>query len=100
MTAIWEEKLDGLDASEVHWSTGTILTIFFAASLITAVFFGLGYTFGRGGISMATTGTALSAMPAPPQTNGETPIAGIFQQSGQADVEQSIVGTPNVSDGS
>ncbi len=67
MTAIWEEKLDGLDTSEAHWSIGTILTIFFAASLITAVFFGLGYSFGRGGITRATTGTALSAMPAPPR---------------------------------
>jgi len=48
MSALWDEKLDG-DAAEVHWSVGTILAIFFASSLVSAVFFGLGYSFGRGG---------------------------------------------------
>ena len=41
--------MDGLDTAEMHWSAGTVLAIFFAASLISAVFFGLGYSFGRGG---------------------------------------------------
>ncbi len=49
MTAVWEEKLEAIDTAEVHWSTSTILAVFFAASLISAVFFGLGYSFGLGG---------------------------------------------------
>lgn len=48
MSALWDEKLDG-DAAEVNWSAGTILAIFFASSLVSAVFFGLGYSFGHGG---------------------------------------------------
>ena len=46
MTALFEENLDLHDPVEVHWSASTILAIFFAASLISAVFFGLGYSFG------------------------------------------------------
>lgn len=46
MTAMWEEELDGVEATPVHWSTSTILTIFFASSLVAALFFGLGFTFG------------------------------------------------------
>jgi cell division protein FtsN len=46
MTALYEENLDLHDPVEVHWSASTILAIFFAASLISAVFFGLGYSFG------------------------------------------------------
>lgn len=49
MAAMWEEKLEAIDTAEVHWGTSTILAVFFAASLISAVFFGLGYSFGRGG---------------------------------------------------
>lgn len=49
MTALCEEDLDVHDPVEVHWSTSTILAIFFAASLISAVFFGLGYSFGGAG---------------------------------------------------
>lgn len=51
MLALWEDKMDILDPSESHWSTGTVLAIFFAATLVSAVFFGLGYSFGRGGSS-------------------------------------------------
>ena len=46
MTALYEEDLDLYDPVEVHWNASTILAIFFAASLISAVFFGLGYSFG------------------------------------------------------
>ena len=49
MTAVFEENFDVHDSVEVHWSTSTILAIFFAASLISAVFFGLGYSFGGAG---------------------------------------------------
>ena len=49
MAAVLEENFDLSDVAEVHWSTNTILAIFFASSLISAVFFGLGYSFGRGG---------------------------------------------------
>lgn len=46
MTALFEENFDVHDPVEVHWSSSTILAIFFAASLVSAVFFGLGYSFG------------------------------------------------------
>lgn len=49
MTHAWEENSDGLDVAEVRWSTGTILSVFFAATLISALFFGMGFTFGHGG---------------------------------------------------
>ncbi len=60
MQALWEEKLEASDTAEVHWSTGTILAIFFAASLVSAVFFGLGYSFGRGGTTKPVVGPAVS----------------------------------------
>lgn len=49
MAIFWEEKLDSEDDSEPHWNTSTIMAIFMASCLVTAVFFGLGYSFGRGG---------------------------------------------------
>ena len=49
MTALFEEDFDVQDPVEVHWSSSTILAIFFAASLVSAVFFGLGYSFGGAG---------------------------------------------------
>jgi cell division septation protein DedD len=49
MTALFEEDLELHDPVEVHWGASTILAIFFAASLISAVFFGLGYSFGGAG---------------------------------------------------
>lgn len=51
---------DVMETTEVHWSTGTILAVFFAASLISAVFFGLGYSFGRGGTTKPAFGMVLS----------------------------------------
>ena len=49
MTALFREEFDLQDPVEVHWSSSTILAIFFAASLVSAVFFGLGYSFGGAG---------------------------------------------------
>ncbi|HZC42940.1 MAG TPA: SPOR domain-containing protein [Acidobacteriaceae bacterium] len=49
MPALFEEDFDVHDPVEVHWSSSTILAIFFAASLVSAVFFGLGYSFGGAG---------------------------------------------------
>jgi cell division protein FtsN len=49
MTAWFEEDFDVHDPVEVHWSSSMILAIFFAASLVSAVFFGLGYSFGGSG---------------------------------------------------
>ena len=57
MTALLEEQLETIDTAEVHWGTSTILAVFFAASLISAVFFGLGYSFGRGGTAKMVAGT-------------------------------------------
>ncbi|HET9101315.1 MAG TPA: SPOR domain-containing protein [Acidobacteriaceae bacterium] len=51
MRALFEEDFNLHDPVEVHWSSGTILAIFFASSLVSAVFFGLGYSFGGAGIS-------------------------------------------------
>ena len=51
MTAFFDENFDVHDPVEVHWSSSTILAIFFAASLVSAVFFGLGYSFGGAGTS-------------------------------------------------
>jgi cell division protein FtsN len=51
MTAWLDEEFDAHDPVEVHWSSSTILAIFFAASLVSAVFFGLGYSFGGAGTS-------------------------------------------------
>ena len=48
MSVLWEEKIESLDATEINWGGSTILAIFFAASLVSAVFFGMGYSFGRG----------------------------------------------------
>lgn len=66
MAAVWDEELEAIDTAEVHWSTSTILAVFFAASLISALFFGLGYSFGLGGtakpaFSMASTGASAAA---------------------------------------
>jgi cell division septation protein DedD len=52
---------DVMETTEVHWSTGTILAVFFAASLISAVFFGLGYSFGRGGTTKPALGMAITS---------------------------------------
>ena len=71
MTALFEENFDFQDPVEVHWSTSTILAIFFAASLVSAVFFGLGYSFGgaeTGKHSLAFNSTppiSSAAQPAP-----------------------------------
>jgi DedD protein len=51
MTALYEENFDVHEPVEVHWNSSTILAIFFAASLVSAVFFGLGYSFGGAGTS-------------------------------------------------
>ncbi len=65
MTALFEENIDVHDPVEAHWGTGTILAIFFAASLVSAVFFGLGYSFGGAG----TLKRSLSINSAPASSN-------------------------------
>lgn len=78
MTALFEENLELHDPVEVHWSASTILAIFFAASLISAVFFGLGYSFGGAGtarhsVAVASADTSSSstgsAVPQAPPIN-------------------------------
>ena len=62
MTVLFEENFDVHDPVEVHWSSSTILAIFFATSLVSAVFFGLGYSFGGAGASKhALTFSSISA---------------------------------------
>lgn len=68
MNGLLEHQLHCIDSAEAHWSTGTILTVFFAASMVTALFFGLGYSFGRGGSARPeiADATATAATPTPP----------------------------------
>ena len=49
MIGFLEQEMQSVESTEARWSTGAILTVFFASSMITALFFGLGYSFGRGG---------------------------------------------------
>jgi cell division septation protein DedD len=69
MTAFFEDNFDVHDPVEVHWSSSTILAIFFAASLVSAVFFGLGYSFGGAGTSKHS----LTFNTAPATTSVATP---------------------------
>ncbi|MGH9617827.1 MAG: SPOR domain-containing protein [Acidobacteriaceae bacterium] len=66
MTRFCEDDFDVPDPVEVRWSAKTILSIFFAASLISALFFGLGYSLGG-----ATTSRRSVAVTSP-GTNGGT----------------------------
>ncbi len=69
MPTLLEETLEVVDAAEVHWGTSTILAIFFAACLISACFFGLGYSFGRGGTAKAVSGAAFTESAAPAEVS-------------------------------
>lgn len=61
MTAL-EQPFQMQDAAEVYWSGKTVMAVFLAITLVSAVFFGLGYSFGRG---LSIVGApALAAMPA------------------------------------
>jgi cell division septation protein DedD len=48
---------------ELHFSPGIILSIFMGITLVSAVFFGLGYSFGRTGDSAGNFGHAQHSMP-------------------------------------
>jgi DedD protein len=74
MSTLWEEQLEVVDAMEVQWGISTIMAIFFAASLISAVFFGMGYSFGRGGTLKSVSSTAYSdpAGPTAESTSAQT----------------------------
>lgn len=78
MATLWEERLEFPDNSEVHWSASTVMAVFMAASLVSAVFFGLGYSFGRGGTMKPVFTHAASATPTPASsTQKPTPSAGV-----------------------
>lgn len=86
MTAFFEENFDVHDPVEVHWSSSTILAIFFAASLVSAVFFGLGYSFGGAGTSkhsltFNTTPATTSVATATVQPAKSTPLPASNQPS-------------------
>jgi DedD protein len=59
-----EEEIEG-KASEITLSTASLLGIFFGLVLVCGVFFGFGYSIGRG------TGTTAQARPVPNPTAGE-----------------------------
>ena|GEM_PF-7055824 len=73
-TALQEEEPGTCDAAETRWHPGSILVFFFAASLISAVVFGLGYSFGRRGTARAEMSygsvPAEGAVPASRQASG------------------------------
>ncbi len=75
MTALYEENLDFCDTTEVHWSTGTILAVFFAASLTSAVFFGLGYSFGGVGSSKSAVADAPAITAAQPTASSSNRVS-------------------------
>ena len=86
MTAFFDENFDVHDPVEVHWSSSTILAIFFAASLVSAVFFGLGYSFGGAGtgkhsLTFNTTPANSSAATPTVQPAKPTPLAASNQPS-------------------
>jgi DedD protein len=60
-----EEEIEG-KASEITLSTASLLGIFFGLVLICGVFFGFGYSMGRGPGSVARANTVMS----PPASNG------------------------------
>ncbi|HET9087662.1 MAG TPA: SPOR domain-containing protein [Acidobacteriaceae bacterium] len=60
MTTLYEEDMDISNAAEVHWSTSTILTMFFAASLISALVVGLGFSYKRNGTQKLISGGPLA----------------------------------------
>lgn len=107
MTVLFEDNFDIHDPVEVHWSSSTILAIFFAASLVSAVFFGLGYSFGGAGTSKhsltfntapATTSVATPtvqpAKPTPPTASTQpSPITNLAS-SGSAHAAATIPSAP------
>jgi cell division protein FtsN len=86
MTALFEETFDVHDPVEVHWSSSTILAIFFAASLVSAVFFGLGYSFGGAGtgknsFTLNPAPASSTAAPSTVQAAKPTPLTASTQPS-------------------
>ena len=61
-----EEEIEG-KASEITLSTASLLGIFFGLVLICGVFFGCGYSMGRGTGSVARANTVVS----PSASNGD-----------------------------
>lgn len=53
---LWDDGVEAIDVAPVYWGTSTILTIFFSACLVSALFFALGYSFGGGGTAPADAG--------------------------------------------
>src|SRR5271156_5748735 len=79
-----EEEIEG-KASEITLSTASLLGIFFGLVLVCGVFFGFGYSIGRG------TGTAAQPRPVPNQSaanNGEADEAAVENPPVPATVEQ------------
>ena len=101
MTALFEENFDVHDPVEVHWSSSTILAIFFAASLVSAVFFGLGYSFGGAGtgkhsLSFNSAPASSSAAEPTDQPAKPTPLTASSQPSPLTNVADSGNAPPAV----
>ena len=88
MTALYEENLDFGDTMEVHWSTGTILAVFFAAALISAVFFGLGYSLGGAGSSKSAVAGVPAATAAQPTVSSSSRALAVSQAAASASASQ------------
>lgn len=87
MPALCDDQLETTHTAEVHWSTGTILAVFFASSLISAVFFGLGYSFVRGGNTKPA--VASTEVPAVSQSSSHH-AAGAFSQGAAARTDPTV----------
>ncbi|MEO6964927.1 MAG: SPOR domain-containing protein [Acidobacteriaceae bacterium] len=96
MLTLCDDQLETLDTTEVHWSTGTILAVFFAASLISAVFFGLGYSFGGAGNSKSAIAVASAATAVQPASLGTERTAA--PSSSAVAVPQAVPGISQTSD--
>jgi DedD protein len=93
MATLWEERLEFPDSSEVHWSASTVMAVFMAASLVSAVFFGLGYSFGRGG----TLKPALTQAVAPrPEILVPTPATSLVHRAVHPTLQAASSSTPVV----
>lgn len=85
MTTVYEEDIEISNAAEVHWSTSTILTMFFAASLISALVVGLGFSYKRNGTQKLTSGGPLAETASPessaPLSGASTPMRSVRRPS-------------------
>lgn len=81
-----ESERAGHSDTEITLGTRSILGIFFALALICGVFFGFGYSLGRGNASKASLGAQAAAQPAAlTPASAPAPIQTVVEQSAATD---------------